>query len=124
QYRDAYGTYTPYTTQQLEILEQFLDPVVSLKSLSTTTVIASGTKYYTPAGFTMSAAVEGDSNWNELVNAVGDDQVTVVYVIESTNGTELIPGSYGGLLLDGYEFLPVYYEGKILIGLSDYSAYY
>lgn len=124
QYRDAYNTYTPYTTQQLEILEQFLDPVVNLKSLTDTTVIVEASKYYTPNGFTMTAVTAGNADWNELVDAVGNDEVTVVYVIEANDGTALAEGNYGGLLLDGYELTPVYYEGKLLIGFSEYSAYY
>ena len=126
QYRDACGTYTPYTTQQLEILENFLDPVVSLKSLSATTIIVPGTNYYTPSGYVMTAVRAGDVSWNDLVNVMGDDELDVIYVIESSVGADLVEGSdtYGGLLLDGYEYLPTYYQGKLLIGLSDYSAFY
>ena len=124
QYRDAYGTYTPYTTQQLEILENFLDPVISLKSLTVTTIIAPATQYYTPDGYTLTAVKEGDADWNELINAIGNDELDVIYVVESTKGVDLVEGSYGGLLLDGYEFVPNYYQGKLLIGLSDYSDFY
>ena len=126
QYRDAYGTYTPYTTQQLELLESFLDPVVSLKSLSATAIIVPGTNYYTPNGYTLTAIREGNAIWNDLINVMGDDELDVIYVIESTVGAELVEGSntYGGLLLDGYEYMPTYYQGKLLIGLSDYSAFY
>lgn len=124
QYRDAYGTYTPYTTEQLELLEGFLDPVVNIKSLTATTVIVSGTKYYTPNGFTMTAVRVGSARWAELVSVLGENQLDVIYVIESTTGDPLSEGNYGGVVFDGYEYNPTYYQGKILIGLSDYSEYY
>lgn len=124
QYRDAYGTYTPYTTQQLEILEGYLDPVVSLESVSSTVIITEATKYYTPAAYTLTAVKVGDQHWNDMVNAIGVDDLDVIYVVEATDGSALEEGTFGGLLLDGYEYQPTYYQGKLLIGLSDYSDFH
>ena len=124
QYRDAFGTYTPYTTQQLEILEGFLDPVINLKQLTDTAIIVPGTKYYTPAGYQLTAITNTHEDWNMYVNAWGDDEVSVVYVIETTNGSALADGTYGGLLVDGYEMPALYYQGKILIGCNEYTQYY
>lgn len=132
------GSYSPYNATQIEILKNFIRPVIALTGTATVNgAVLTSSDAYVQEGLSLAVVLAGDGDesgdtvvdakWETYAPLLGDAAKTAtgVWVISNSAG-EFDLNALCGVVLDGATQNWVYYEAErvILVAFSTYSDFY